>query len=316
MRPLLLLLLGALAACTAVSPPPANPPATAALPTRAQIQTLSPLPTAILATTTAVPSPTVTLAPTPSPTSCPPGVVAAGQLSSRYAGEFTYRLYTPPCYGENGRLYPALYLLPGNVHDETIWDELGIDETADALIRQGAIPPLLIVMADGGPLANNTSGGPGSYESVILEELIPHVEAATCAWAEPAGRAIGGLSRGGYWALEIAFRHPDHFASAGGHSAALLDQYAGPAVNPQHTGPALAPGALRIYLDIGGDDYVIANTRRLHDDLTAAGVQHEWVLNDGGHDETYWQAHLAAYLRWYGQGWPQERASYPLCSPP
>jgi enterochelin esterase-like enzyme len=243
--------------------------------------------------------------------------VTAGNAPSRYAGAFPYRLYTPPCYEENGRLYPTLYLLPGNIHDETIWDELGVDETADRLIREGAIPPLLIVMAGGGPLANNTSGGPGSYESVILDELIPHIEATTCAWADPAGRAIGGLSRGGYWALEIAFRHPGRFASVGGHSAALLDQYAGPAINPQYTGPALDPAtAPRIYLDIGADDYVIANTRRLHQDLDAAGIAHEWVVGDGRHEDAYWQAHLADYLRWYGQPWPRPRERYPPCSLP
>lgn len=168
-------------------------------------------------------------------------------------------------------------------------------------------------MPDGGPIANNTSGGPSSYEALILDELIPLIEATTCAWPEAAGRAIGGLSRGGYWALEIAFRHPDHFASVGGHSAALLDTHAGTDVNPQYTGLANDLRDLRIYLDIGSDDYLIANIRRLHEEMVAAGVDHVWMLNDGRHENAYWSAHLAEYLVWYAEPWARERELFPRC---
>ncbi|MCA9969347.1 MAG: hypothetical protein KC425_03980, partial [Anaerolineales bacterium] len=191
--------------------------------------------------------------------------------------------------------------------------DLGIDETAASTIRAGSLPPLLIVMPAGGWLADNTSGGPGSYERFVLDELIPHVEATTCAWAAPAGRAIGGLSRGGYWALEIAFRFPDHFASVGGHSAALFDQYAGPAINPQTTGLTQPLGDLRIYLDIGDADYLRAPLVQLHEDMARLGVPHTWQPNPGGHDDAYWRSQLDAYLAWYTAVWPTDRAAYPPC---
>jgi enterochelin esterase-like enzyme len=224
-----------------------------------------------------------------------------------------HRVYLPPCYGDDGRRYPTLYLLGGNVHDESIWDSLGVDEAASAAILAGAIPPLLIVMPDGGDPANTTSGGPYSYEAVILQDLIPFVEREYCAWGEAAGRAIGGLSRGGYWALEIAFRYPALFASAGGHSPAFLDLYAGPALDPQSTGLTNDLGALRIYLDIGANDYLLPNVLRLHEGMVAAGRPHMWLLNEGGHEEAYWSAHLAEYLAWYAAPWPMERSGYPLC---
>jgi len=85
-------------------------------------------------------------------------------------------------------------MLPGNIHTDSIWDELGLDEAAEAAINAKTIPPLLIVMADGGLLAYNTSGGPASYEGMVLTELIPHIESRYCAWKDPAGRAIGGLA--------------------------------------------------------------------------------------------------------------------------
>ncbi|MCA9962353.1 MAG: esterase family protein [Anaerolineales bacterium] len=268
-----------------------------------------------VASQTATPIPTPQATPTATRVSCSePGEVQQLQLTSRLAGTLNYRLYTPPCYGADGYVYPVLYLLPGNIHTDAIWDELGIDEAAETAVLQNRIPPFLIVMPDGGWLANNTSGGPGSYEDMILSELVPHIEATTCAWVDKAGRAIGGLSRGGYWALEIAFLHPEIFVSVGGHSAALLDTYAGPTINPQDTGPRQNPGSLRIYLDIGVDDYVRYPLLQLHEEMAQAEIPHEWVLNSGTHEEAYWQAHLDDYLTWYAQAWSTTRSAYPVCT--
>lgn len=244
-----------------------------------------------------------------------------GALNSAIGRSFgaptiAYRVYLPPCYGLDGRVYPTLYMLPGNIHTDSIWDELGVDEAAEAAINRRTIPPLLIVMADGGLLAYNTSGGPASYEGMIMTELIPHIESRYCAWRDPAGRAIGGLSRGGYWALEIAFRNAAQFASAGGHSAALIDSFAGPDLNPQYTGLSHDLGRLRVYFDIGAQDPYLTQIRKLHEDMEAAGRPHTWQLNEGGHEEAYWMGHTADYLTWYSAGWPQPRETLPICVGP
>ncbi len=268
---------------------------------------------------TAVPTPEAIAIATLLPTATPcdqPSQMESGTFPSLIAGAVAYRIYLPPCYGADGRVYPVLYLLPGNTHTEAIWDSLGVDETAEAGMQLGDWPPFLIVLPAGGTIAENSSGGPGSYESVIMDALIPYIEQTYCAWDDSAGRAIGGVSRGGYWALEIAFRFPGEFASVGGHSAALLDQYAGPTVNPQYTGLSQNLGNLRIYLDIGANDYVIHNIRRLHLDMEAAvpPIAHTWVLNEGAHEETYWQTHIPEYLAWYAEPWPAEREAYPNCA--
>lgn len=225
-----------------------------------------------------------------------------------------YRVYLPPCYGENGRSYPTLYMLPGNDQTDAIWDSLGLDETAELAIQNNEIPPLIIVMPDGDWIALNSSGGPYSYESVIMDDLIPFIEGNYCVWSGGNGRAVGGLSRGGYWALEIAFRHPEQFASVGGHSASLYDVAAGPDLNPQYTGLTHNLGDLRIYLDIGENDGGINNTQKLHEDLAAQEIPHTWVINQGGHDTAYWTAHLKEYLDWYGAGWANSSESAPGCT--
>ena len=206
----------------------------------------------------------------------------------------------------------------GNVSTESQWDDLGLDESAEELILTGIIPPLLIVMPEGGYIANNTSGGPYSFEGVILDELMPHIESSYCAWSAPDGRAIGGLSRGGYWALEIAFRNADRILSVGGHSAALVDTHAGPDLNPQFTAMTNDLSNLRIYIDIGADDWFLPNTNRLHQDMEMAGIPHSWVLNEGLHEDAYWAEHGSDYLIWYSLAWPDERSAYPQCdiSPP
>ena len=224
-----------------------------------------------------------------------------------------YRVYLPPCYGGDGRVYPTLYLFGGNVHDEAFWDRLGIDETAEAAIAAGRIPPLLIVMPDNGWLANTTTSGPTSYEGFVLNELIPHIESQYCAWPAREGRAVGGVSRGGYWSLMMAFRRPDLFRSTGAHSPALIDSFAGAAEDPRVTGAANPLGDLRIWVDIGERDPYLVDARPLHDALTAAGVAHEWRVNPGIHDEAYWTAHLDEYVTWYAAGFPADRAALPDC---
>ena len=279
------------------------------------------LPTSLPPTYTPVPTPVITATHTRPPTLTPtpsclqPGTVTRHQhYSPINGGVLNYRLYRPPCYGDDGRVYPTLYLLHGNDQSEAKWDQLGVDETANAGILAHHLPPFLIVMPQGGWAMRHTSGGTGSFEAVILEELIPHIEATTCAWADGAGRAIGGLSRGGYWALEIAFRHPMAFASVGGHSAALLDIAAGPELNPQYTGVTNALGLLRVYLDVGDQDWgSLPNLQRLHEDMENAGIPHEWHLNTGGHDDTYWSGQLTAYLNWYTAVWSMNRTQHPVC---
>lgn len=298
-------------------------------PTPSPRTTPSPRPTAVAdpLPATATPSPTPTPTPTatpvpsatpsPSPTPCAAGTLLEATYASTLRGDESraYRVWLPPCYRSDGPGYPTLYLLHGNTWGMEGWELLGFLDNAAALIADGALPPLIIVMPDGGWPSNFTSGGERSYGGIITEELIPHVDATYCTAADPAYRAVGGVSRGGYWSLEAAFRRPELFASVGGHSASLYDSAAGPDVNPQVTGVTHDLGALRIYLDIGENDWLIPNLRRLHEDLTAAGVAHVWQLNDGVHEDAYWERHSAEYLRWYGAPWPVARSAYPACRP-
>jgi len=59
----------------------------------------------------------------------------------------------------------------------------------------------------------------------------------------------------------------------------------------------------RLYLDIGENDPYFKYALAFENFLNDAKLRHEWHLNAGAHDETYWSAHVEDYLRWYAAGW-------------
>jgi enterochelin esterase-like enzyme len=318
------------AAVPSVPPPPtvAAPRAAAtAVPAATEIV----LPTRTLPPPSATPTPTASPSPTasytPSPTATPtatptPCDEVAGRLvsgtfpSAIQGGEQRYQIYLPPCYGATGRLYPVLYLFHGQADPWSHWDYLGVHEAADEGIVVRTLPPFLIVLPFAGEIADNTSGGDLSFEGVVLNELIPFIEDRYCAWPAREGRVLGGISRGGYWSLEIAFRHPELFRAVGGHSAALFPDNDGPAYNPLTTGLDPRVSDLAIYLDIGDQDWLRQGVFDLHAGMNAAGIEHVWQLNPGVHSDAYWREHLTEYLAWYASHWPQNEDAYPPAGRP
>ncbi|MGD1996246.1 MAG: alpha/beta hydrolase-fold protein, partial [Anaerolineae bacterium] len=222
--------------------------------------TLAPLLTAtptVTPTPTARPTPTPTGGPTPACADSPGRVETESYYSHVLEREMTYRIYLPPCYDTDDGPYPVLYLLHGYPYNESHWDWLGADETADEGIHSGIYPPLIIVMPNGDPegLFINTSGGDRSVEGLILNDVIPHIDGAYRTWAAREGRAVGGISRGGVWSLEIGFRNPDLFSVVGAHSAALSVNHPHPLYDPFNLAVEPDVQTLRIYLDAGDEDW-------------------------------------------------------------
>ena len=171
-------------------------------------------------------------------------------------------IYLPPCYrAGTPQRYPVLYLLHGAGADQTQWDDVGIDETADRLIADGAIPSLLMVLPGG-----NCSGDP-TYDRFVVDELIPFIDVSYPTRAERDSRAIGGISMGGRSAFAIAMAHPGWFGSVGGHSPALgnVEDLAGLRREP-----------MRIWLDVGDADGLAASVERFAQQLERAGLPVTW----------------------------------------
>lgn len=249
-------------------------------------------------------SPPPTAAPPSAPGRCADGhgrVVEAESTAEPGQPGLRYRVYLPPCLEAGlGAPYPVLFLLHGLGADEGQWENLGAVETADRLIREGRLPPFLMVFPYEPPRAD--------MEAVLVEGLIPAIEGMYPTRRAPSGWAVGGLSRGGGWALRIGFKHPDRFGSVGLHSPAVF----GPDyVYLDFWTRGLRRDRLpRLWVDIGDRDPLRPATLELRRVLEDLDIPHTYREYPGRHEAAYWSAHVETYLLWYGQAWKEapERA--------
>lgn len=258
----------------------------------------------------------------PTPTVCTEGrgqVVDLNFTSKIAKGKVRYRVFLPPCYTDSARRYPYLILMHGSDQDEKEWtDLLKVHEALESGIALQVLPPMILVMPYGGESANtNIFTRNASWEYVVVDELMPDVEQNLCTWNAREGRAIGGISRGGFWAFEIAFRHPDLFGAVGGHSAYFDPKNAPADYNPMSLAKTIefAPGMQpRIYMDVAHDDPVRPNMEVVQKTLAGRNIDPGYVTNpDGTHEIDYWAAHVSEYLSFYGQTWPRDAKELPSC---
>ncbi len=154
-------------------------------------------------------------------------VVERSELSPRL---IEYKLSTPaladptsvrillPQNVETARRYPVLYLLHGGVGNYRDWVRGGDVE------RLTLDLPLIVVMPDGGRVGwytdwfNRGAGGRPLWETYHIDQLIPWIDAQFPTVVTREGRAIAGLSMGGFGAMSYAARHPDRFVAAAAFS--------------------------------------------------------------------------------------------------
>jgi S-formylglutathione hydrolase FrmB len=214
--------------------------------------------------------------------------------------------------------FATFYLLHGLSDDYTIWQRR---TRIEWFVRD---LPLIVVMPDGfrGFYTNNEQGP--RYADFFTMELPNFVERIFPARRTRAGRAIGGLSMGGYGALRIALGAPDRFVSANSHSGALtagtrlrdVPEFRAEILrlfgeNPRGTDHdllALAQRARRsksgvpkMLIDCGKQDHLIADNREFHRELMKLNVSHDYREFPGSHDWDYWEAHVQDAIRFHAR---------------
>lgn len=223
--------------------------------------------------------------------------------------------------------FATFYLLHGLSDDSSVW------------LRRSRIEwyvrdlPLIVVMPDGyRSFYTKPVDGP-DFARHIGVELPDFIERHFSARRERAGRAIGGLSMGGYGALRVGLGHADRFCSVNSHSGAVgwgnFDHKTGPAAPPSLNGrgpeflrelgrifgsdprgtehdivrlaaEARARGDLpSLLLDCGTEDFLIEDNRAFHTELTAARVPHVYREFGGVHDWDYWDTHVREALAFH-----------------
>lgn len=128
-------------------------------------------------------------------------------------------VYTPAGYEDSGRKYPVLYLLHGMGGDEEAWISLGrTAQIFDNLIAQGKAEPMIVVMPNGNawqdaapgespvgmvpPMLDRPRSMEGSYET-SFPEIVSFIDSHFRTVAKKSGRAVAGLSMGGFHSLSL-----------------------------------------------------------------------------------------------------------------
>jgi enterochelin esterase-like enzyme len=127
-------------------------------------------------------------------------------------------VYTPPSYDKDAKTkYPVLYLQHGWGEDETAWSNQGhVNLIMDNMIAEGKIKPFIIVMTYG--MTNDTKPGgirsfsAAGFQTVLVDELIPYIDANFRTVADQSHRAMGGLSMGGMETHTITLARPEVFS--------------------------------------------------------------------------------------------------------
>lgn len=127
-------------------------------------------------------------------------------------------VYTPPFYGKDkNEKYPVLYLQHGWGEDETAWSNQGhANLIMDNLIADGKIKPFIIVMTYG--MTNEVKFGQmrkfdfTPFQTVLVDELVPFVDANFKTIADKKHRAMAGLSMGGMETKMITLARPEMFS--------------------------------------------------------------------------------------------------------
>jgi S-formylglutathione hydrolase FrmB len=251
-----------------------------------------------------------------------------------------YCVYIPEGYDAGAaqrppKRYPVLYFLHGlGDNEQTLFNSGGWTMLAD-LRSQHKMGDFLIVAPEGKrTFYINSADGSVRYSDFLLREFLPHIEKKYRTRSGRAGRAISGISMGGYGALRFAFAHPELFSAVSAQSAALITESPQMLDAASRTGAPLAGvlGAvfgnpinvphwnenspfvlarrnaaglktMAIYFNCGQDDNYgfEKGAAALHDELQRLGVKHEYHSYPGDHSFSYFLSHFDEVMEFHSR---------------
>ncbi|WP_346863742.1 alpha/beta hydrolase-fold protein [uncultured Draconibacterium sp.] len=231
-------------------------------------------------------------------------------------------VYTPASYENSTGKYPVLYLLHGVGGDETAWTGSGrAVEILDNLIAQGKTKPMIVVMTNGN-VSQEAAPGNGSDGFVKPTFMLPHtmdgkfeetfidvmkfVEDNYRTIETKEGRAIAGLSMGGFHTANISMYYPNTFNYVGLFSSALgVRPDGGNTTSPVYQNQdeklkqQMENGYKLYWMAIGVDDMPMlikgnADFRKKMDDM---GMKYEYLETEGGHTWNNWRNYLSIFAQ-------------------
>ena len=224
-------------------------------------------------------------------------------------------VYTPAGYETSGKRYPVFYLLHGMGGDENAWSELGrTAQIMDNLIAQGKAKPMIVVMTNGNaaleaapgesslgftaPSMNLPKTMEGSFETAF-PEVVKFIDKTYRTQANKKGRAIAGLSMGGFHSMHISKQYPDMFNYVGLFSAAIMpgkdvkspiyDDLEGKLKTQFAKKPAL------YWIGIGTTDFLYKANEDYRKLLDEKGYKYTYYETGEGHIWKNWRIYLTEF---------------------
>lgn len=224
-------------------------------------------------------------------------------------------VYTPAGYETSGKRYPVFYLLHGMGGDENAWSELGrTAQIMDNLIAQGKAKPMIVVMTNGNaaleaapgesslgftvPSMNLPKTMEGSFETAF-PEVVKFIDKTYRTQANKKGRAIAGLSMGGFHSMHISKQYPDMFNYVGLFSAAIMpgkdvkspiyDDLEGKLKTQFAKKPAL------YWIGIGTTDFLYKANEDYRKMLDEKGYKYTYYETGEGHIWKNWRIYLTEF---------------------
>jgi len=229
-----------------------------------------------------------------------------------------YRVWLPAGYFNGTTRYPVLYLLHGWAGDETNWS------TLTKLTKYAETLPVIIVMPDGQNswYVDSAKEETEKFEAYVMQDLIQAIEQSWRTVPRREGRAIAGLSMGGYGAVKAALKHPEMFQVAASLSGAFNAASPELEKDREDLRPSLAKafgpersetrqqndlyalvqkadvkGTPYLYIDCGNqDETFLESNRKLAAILSQRKFAYEYHEFPGVHDWQYWDKRLPAVL--------------------
>ncbi|MEX2138045.1 MAG: alpha/beta hydrolase-fold protein [Pirellulales bacterium] len=138
--------------------------------------------------------------------------------------EVSYFIYVPADYERKPEArYPVMYWLHGMSGGQTGIPRLV--ERYNAVIESGKMPPMLVVFVNGvrNSFYCDSADGKMPVETVIIKDLIPHIDSNYRTIARRDGRIVEGFSMGGFGAAHLGFKYPELFATVSIIDGSLTD---------------------------------------------------------------------------------------------
>lgn len=201
----------------------------------------------------------------------------------------TVAVLLPPGYDATDRRYPVLYLLHGGTQNHAAFP------ARSWFITEASRHHMIVVMPHIQPVYfSSRAGAPAAFEGFIAKDLIGYVDANYRTIASRAGRAVAGISMGGFGAAIVGLKHHDAFGTVGPVSAAFTG---GRQQELDMLVAALPAGsAPYFYVACGAQDSLVAANRRFAELLASRSIPHEYQEVPGDHSWAVWDPQVQAFM--------------------